>query len=60
MKSGDTLGDYTKDRTNVQMLGATVEEVGGLVAAEDKKRTEEILRNRETQARVRQVNSPSL
>jgi hypothetical protein len=43
------------------MLGSTVEEVGGLGAAENKKkRAEQILRNRETWIRVRQVNSLSL
>ena len=43
-----------KDGTKVQMLGSTVEEIGGLRAVEDeKKRTEQILRNRETQTRVR-------
>jgi hypothetical protein len=40
------------------MLGSAVEEVGGLMVVEDeKKRTEQIQRNRETQARVCQVNS---
>lgn len=43
-----------KDGTKVQMLGSTVEEIGGLRAVEDeKKRAEQILRNRETQTRVR-------
>jgi hypothetical protein len=43
------------------MLGSTVEDIGGLMAVEDeKKRTEQIRRNRETQTRVRQVNSRAL
>jgi hypothetical protein len=42
------------------MLGSAIEEFGDLRAAEDeKKRTEQILWNGETQTRVRQVNSPS-
>jgi hypothetical protein len=46
-------------RTKVQMLGSAVEEIGGLVAVteDEKKRMEQIQRNRETQTRVRQVNS---
>jgi hypothetical protein len=49
-----------KGRTEVQILGSAVEEVGDLRAAEDeKKRTEQILWNGETQTRVRQANSPS-
>jgi hypothetical protein len=40
------------------MLGSTVEDIGGLMAVEyEKKRTGQIRRNRETQTRVRQVNS---
>ena len=52
----DTLGVFwLKGGTKIQMLGSTVEEIGGLVAVEDeKKRTEQILRNRETQTKVRQ------
>ena len=50
-----------KNGTRVQMLGSTVEDIGGLMAMEDEeKRAEQIQRSRETQARVRQVNSPSL
>ena len=54
-KGDDTLEVFgLRDGTKVQMLGSTVEEIGGLRAVEDeKKRTEHILRNRETQARVR-------
>jgi hypothetical protein len=60
-KGDDTLGVFgLKGGTKIQMLGSTVEEIGGLRAVEDeKKRTEQILRNRETQTKVRQVTSPS-
>jgi hypothetical protein len=40
------------DRTKVQVLGSAVED--------EKKRMEQILRNRDTQTRVRQVTSPAL
>ena len=61
-KSDDTLEVFgLKDGTKVQMLGSTAEEIGGLRAAEDEKnRTEQILRNREGQARVRQTAFTSL
>jgi hypothetical protein len=61
-KDDDTLGVFgLKCGTMVQMLGSTVEEIGGLRAVEDeKKRTEQILRNRETQTKVRQVTFPSV
>jgi hypothetical protein len=50
-----------KNGTRVQMLGSTVEDIGGLMAMEDEeKRAEQVQRSRETQVRVRQVNSPSL
>lgn len=56
-KGDDTLEIFgLKDGAKVQMLGSTVEEIGGLRAVEDeKKRTEQILRDRETQTRVRQT-----
>lgn len=58
-KGSDTLEVFgLKDGTKVQMLGSTAEEVGGLRAIEDeKKQTEQILRNRELQARVCQTTS---
>ena len=61
-KEDDTLETFgLKDGTKVQMLGSTAEEVGGLRAVEDEKnRTQQILRNRETQARVRQTAFTSL
>jgi hypothetical protein len=54
-KGSDTLEMFgLKDGTKVQMLGSTMEEIGGLRAVEDeKKQAEQVLRNRETQARVR-------
>ena len=65
-KKASAKGDGTleafglRDGTKVQMLGSTVEEIGGLRAVEDeKKRTEQILRNRETQARVRETTFPT-
>lgn len=56
-KGDDTLEVFgLKDGTKVQMLGSTVEEIGGLRAIEDAKNlTEQVLRNRETQARVCQT-----
>ena len=56
----DTLESFgLKDGTKVQMLGPTMEEIGSLKAVEDgKKQTEQILRNREIQARVRQTTLP--
>lgn len=53
-KSNDTLESFgLKDGVKVQMLGSTVEEVSGLRAVEDqRKRMEQTLRNRETQATV--------
>ena len=56
-KESDTLDIFgLKDGTKVQMLGSTIEEIGGLRTIEaEKKRTEQILRNRETQARVCQT-----
>ena len=61
-KSDDTLEAFgLKDGTKVQMLGSTAEEIGGLRAVEDEKnRTEQILRNREGQARVLQTTFSSL
>jgi len=61
-KSDDTLEDFgLKDGTKVQMLGSTAEEIGGLRAVEDEKnRTEQILRNREGQARVRHTTVTSI
>ena len=58
-KEGDTLETFgLKDGTKVQMLGSTVEEIGDLRAVEDeKKRMEQILRDRETQSRVRQLSA---
>jgi len=50
-----------KDGTKVQMLGSTLKDIGDLRAVEDeKKRMEQVLRNRETQARVRQTTFTSL
>ena len=59
VKGDDTLEVFgLKDRTKVQMLGSTAEEIGGLMAVESKnKRTEQVLRDRETQTRVRQATS---
>lgn len=56
-KGDDSLEVFgLKDRIKVQMLGSTTEEVGSLRAVEDeKKRMEQILRNRETQTRVHPV-----
>jgi len=56
-KGSDTLEVFgLKDGTKVQMLGSTVEEISALKTVEDeKKQTEQILRNREAQARVRQL-----
>ena len=56
-KGDDTLESFgLKDGTKVQILGPTAEEISTLRAIEDeKKRTEQILRNRETQARVCQI-----
>jgi len=53
-KGSDTLEIFgLKGGTKVQMLGSTVEEIGGLRAVEDeKKQAERILRDRETQART--------
>ncbi|KAF9784985.1 WLM domain-containing protein [Thelephora terrestris] len=53
-KSDDTLEIFgLTDRIKVQMLGSTAEEVGGLRAVEDeRKQTEQTLRNREAQART--------
>ena len=61
-KGSDTLEIFgLKDGTKVQMLGSTMEEIGSLRTVEDeKKRAEQILRNRETQARVRQTFSASI
>lgn len=61
-KGDDALEIFgLKDGTKIQMLGSTVEEIGCLRAVEDeKKRTEQILRNRETQARVRRTSSTSI
>lgn len=52
----DTLETFgLKDGIKVQMLGTTAEEVSGLRAVEEeKKRKEQILKNRETHTRVRQ------
>lgn len=56
---GDTLETFgLKDGTKVQMLGSTAEEISGLRVVEDeKKRMEQILRDRETQLRVRQLSA---
>lgn len=53
--TGGTLGSFgLKDGVKVQMLGSTTEDISGLRAVEDeKKRTEQTLRYREIQARVR-------
>jgi len=61
-KGGDTLEVFgLKDGTKVQMLGSTAEEIGGLRAVEDEKnRKEQILRNREGEARVRRTTFTSL
>ena len=61
-KGSDTLEMFgIKDGTKVQLLGPTMEEIGGLKAVEDEKRqTEQILRNRETQARVCQLSSTNI
>jgi hypothetical protein len=61
-KGDDSLEAFgLKGGSKVQMLGSTVDEIGGLRAVEDeKKRTEQILKNRETQTRVRQVNFTGL
>jgi len=61
-KGDDTLEVFgLKDGTKVQLLGSTMEEIDGLRAVEDQKnRTEQILRNREGQARVRQTTFTSL
>ena len=60
VKGSDTLESFgLKDGTKVQILGPTMEEIGSLRAMEDeKKQTEQILRNREIQARVRQTTLP--
>ena len=62
VKNDDTLEDFgLKNGTKVQMLGSTVEDIGGLRAVEDEKnRTEQILRKREGQARVRQTPFTSI
>lgn len=54
-RADDTLEGFgLKDGIKIQMLGTTAEEISGLRAVEDeKKRMEQILRGRETQARVR-------
>jgi len=61
-KESDTLEIFgLKDGTKVQMLGSTMDEIGGLRAVEDeKKRAEQTLRNRETQARVCRTLSASV
>jgi len=61
-KGSDALEIFgLKDGTKVQMLGSTMEEIGGLRAVEDeKKQAEQILRDRETQARVCQTLSTGI
>jgi hypothetical protein len=56
-KGDDSLESFgLKDGVKVQMLGPTAEDVKGLMAVEEqKRRTEQILRDRETHARVRQT-----
>lgn len=54
---GSLVSFGLKDGIKVQMLGPTVADISGLRALEDeKKRTEQVLRDRETQARVRRTN----
>jgi len=61
-KGRDTLEAFgLRDGTKVQVLGSTMEEIGDLRAVEDeKKQAERILRDRETQAMVRQTLSASI
>ena len=61
-KGHDTLLSFgLKDGIKVQMLGPTAADISGLRALEDeKKRTDQVLRDRETQARVRRATFASV